>query len=118
MNKKFREFDFRESYPTIIRGESLTQQCHTAECDINRIVKRYDAGGVLPHPGELQYMDVTGLQGDLTEKMVKSMDILYQHGEALAAQQVAAEEKEKQELAALREKAEQFDKLQQGENPD
>lgn len=112
----FRPFNWRESRKTFIRGESLTQQCHTAECDINRIVKRYDAGGVLPHPGDLQYMDVTGLQGDLTEKMVKSMDIMLQHGEHLAAQQVAAEEKEKQELASLRDKAAQFDKLQQDEN--
>lgn len=45
-------------------GESATKQSFKDECDINRIMARYQVTGVLPEqlmPGQPQFVDVTGV---------------------------------------------------------
>jgi len=49
---------------------SRTLQQHAAACDINNIMNRYARTGSLPPPRAApQFADVTGLQGDLTERV-------------------------------------------------
>lgn len=46
-------------------GPGLTKQSFKDECDINRIMARYQVTGVLPEnlqPGAPQYVDVTGIE--------------------------------------------------------
>lgn len=63
---------------TVVEGDSMTQQSHAASCDINTIVGQFTRTGFLPpgRDGEPQYADVTGLQGDLTEKLIKSQQVI------------------------------------------
>lgn len=64
---------WRGALKTIIDGPSMTQQSHAESCDINNIVRTYDRTGVLPPATrEAQYGDVTDLQGDLTERLLKA----------------------------------------------
>lgn len=67
----------RHRTPTIIEGESMTQQQFEQGCNINYLVARYQNTGMLP-PGNAVpvYADVTGLQGDLTELHNQSQEKL------------------------------------------
>lgn len=66
-------------------GESMTQQCHKDQTDVNAIVARFDRTGYLPpNTGQGQYGDVTGLQGDLTERISLASQTI-QRAEAFAA---------------------------------
>lgn len=67
----------RESYPTINNEPSATDTSHGNETDINRIMERFDRDGILPPmQGEPVYMDVTDLQGDLTEMYNEAQETL------------------------------------------
>lgn len=68
---------FRERFPTIIVGESMTHQSHAASVDINAIVARFQRTGQLP-PGNGPgvYADVTALQGDLVERAIASQEVI------------------------------------------
>lgn len=58
-------------------GESMTQQAHLDQTDVNAIVARFDRTGQLPPALRAgQYADVTGLQGDLTERLNYAQDTL------------------------------------------
>ena len=66
MSKK--ENKFRSAYGEKLKvvlttGEGLTEQCHKDECDINKIIAKYDRTGVLNHVNEFeaQYGDLTGI---------------------------------------------------------
>lgn len=55
--------------------ESLVQQAHWDQTDVNAIVDRYHRTGILPPvQNNGVYADVTGLQGDLTERIQKSRE--------------------------------------------
>lgn len=60
----------RERVQSIQGGESCTDINHQEASDVNEIVARYHRSGFLP-PATKQatYADVTGLQGDLTERI-------------------------------------------------
>lgn len=81
---------------TKIHGESKTQQHHKDTVDINAIVNRYQRTGELP-PAKTppQYADVTGLQGDLQERITASQKAI-----AKADSDLAANHKKKQDKAA------------------
>lgn len=68
---------FRMSLKFHPEGESMTQQHHRDQTDINNIVERYARTGNLP-PGRLesQYADVTELQGDLGERILASRETM------------------------------------------
>lgn len=77
---------WRESRPTPMNSESLTQQAGAEAADINNIVKRYHRDGFLPNTGkEAQYLDCTGLQGDLTERLAFARETLETAGRYLDA---------------------------------
>jgi len=48
---------------TITTLDARTEQCHRDECDINKIIAKYDRTGVLTHVNdfEARYEDLTGL---------------------------------------------------------
>jgi len=48
---------------TITTLDARTEQCHREECDINKIIAKYDRTGVLNHVNdfEARYEDLTGL---------------------------------------------------------
>lgn len=69
---------------TIIEGDSRTETSHAEATDINFIVNRFARTGQLPPPRrEPFYGDVTGLQGDLTERLEWANQII---GEAVQYQ--------------------------------
>lgn len=88
--------------PTIILGESMTHQSHAESCDINNIIRRFDRTGVLP-PGTrpAQYADVTALQGDLTERINTSREILDTAGRALEQKQEEVKKKKQEQQVEL-----------------
>lgn len=58
-------------------GESMTQQSHFDQTDVNAIVARFDRTGQLPPARQAPvYGDVTGLQGDLTDRINQSRDTI------------------------------------------
>lgn len=68
---------WRQPHRTHITGESMTAQSHAESCDINRIVAQFHRTGSLPSSHrEPQYLDVTGLQGDLTEAYNRSSETI------------------------------------------
>lgn len=67
----------RERLVTVIEGESATDRSHGNQTDVNAIVERFKRTGILPPPTKQgQYMDCTGLQGDLTELINKSREAI------------------------------------------
>lgn len=69
---------------TTFSGKSMTHQSHAESCDINNIIRKFDRTGVLPPSTRPeQYADVTGLQGDLTERINTSREILDKAGRAV-----------------------------------
>jgi len=64
---------YRARLKVLSEGETMTQQSHRDQTDINNIVNRYARTGQLPPATrQAQYADVTGLQGDLTELVARS----------------------------------------------
>lgn len=80
MSKAYREFTLHEDSPSTTpdmreyckrpgrvledgRPEYTTQQHHKAECDINKIIEKYDKKGVITHISrfEAKFGDLTGL---------------------------------------------------------
>lgn len=58
---------------TFTEGETMTQQSHKDQTDVNAIVARFDRTGYMPpEKGQRQYGDVTALQGELTDLIEKS----------------------------------------------
>ena len=75
-------------------GESKTRQSEADQSDVNKIVERFSRTGYLP-PMTSQpiYDDVTGIQGDFTDKINESLatrEIYQNEQNALAAAQAAA----------------------------
>jgi len=62
-NNKFRSAYGEKLKVTLTTEDSRTEQCHKDECDINKIIAKYDRTGVLNHVNEFeaQYEDLTGL---------------------------------------------------------
>lgn len=89
---------------TRVRGVSRTHQSHKDQVDINNIVRRFDQTGELPPSNrQPQYADVTLLQGDLTDRINRSREVLDQAGrthEQLQAQRKADQEKQQLDLVA------------------
>lgn len=57
-------------------GESMTQQQHKDQTDVNAIVERFERTGSLPpNMGQGQFADVSELQGDLSDLINRSRDI-------------------------------------------
>lgn len=82
----FRHAQSRMRIQTFIVGESMTHQSHADSCDINSILSRYEATGVLPPARHApQYADVTGLQVDLTDAINRSRDVIRTVEEAQAS---------------------------------
>lgn len=55
-------FDSRSRTPIELKG-GRTQQAHANECDINKIMRKYERLGVLPqHVGVAQYGDFTSVE--------------------------------------------------------
>lgn len=100
----------RERVRTPSGGVSRTHQAHADECDINKILARFDNTGSLPPgKGEGQYANVVGLQGDLTTRINHSREILDQAGRDLdekrqrdIEEQIAEQKSRDEELERLR----------------
>lgn len=61
----------------LLEGESLTHQSFKEESDINRILKRYSDTGVLPQSDNKgTFADVSGLQVELTQAHLNSLDTM------------------------------------------
>lgn len=79
------------------KGESKTRQADADSVNINAIIDRYSRTGMMP-PARYDpaYADVTGLQGDLTERYNESREITARfqadtaRAEALRAEKAAA----------------------------
>lgn len=81
---------------TVIDGESMTETGHEALSDINNIVKRYKRTGLMPPGrGPGQYMDVSGLQMPLEERIAFTQKVaakrMAEIEEAKAAHKAKAE---------------------------
>lgn len=60
----------RERVQTPVGTEVITDQSWRQDADVNYIVERYKRSGHLPKPVTAPvYADVSGLQGDLTERL-------------------------------------------------
>ena len=63
--------------PTIVEGESMTDDSAGNDTDINNIIARFDRTGQLPTGrGPGQFEDVSGLNQDLTELLSKQKEAL------------------------------------------
>lgn len=92
----------RHRTPTIILGESMTHQSHAEACDINNIIRRFDRTGALPPATRPeQYADVTGLQGDLTERINSSREILDKAGRAVEQRREEVKKKKQEQQLEL-----------------
>ncbi|MEM2002562.1 MAG: hypothetical protein QXT77_07965 [Candidatus Methanomethylicaceae archaeon] len=100
----------------------MTHQSHADSCDINNIIRRFDRTGVLP-PSDRpqQFADVTGLQGDLTDRINSSREILDKAGRVVDEKRKEVKKKaaERQqdletEIARLKAENETLVKLQSG----
>ena len=60
---KFRTAYGEKLKVTLTTNDARTEQCHKDECDINKIIAKYDKTGVLTHVNtfEAKYEDLTGL---------------------------------------------------------
>lgn len=96
--------------PTIIEGKSMTHQSHAEKCDINHIIRRFDRTGVLPpETRPAQYHDVTALQGDLTERINSSRQVLDTAGRALQEHRDKVKQENQDYVAQLEAKVKQFE---------
>lgn len=87
----------RERVQHTVVGESLTHQSHADSCDVNNIIRRYERTGELPLARRPpQYGDVTGLQGDLTERHQAAQEII-----ETSREHVKKRRKERQETLPL-----------------
>lgn len=88
--------------PTIILGDSKTHQSHAEACDINHIIRRFDRTGVLsPETRPAQFHDVTALQGDLTERINQSREVLDTAGRALQEHRDKVKQKREEQQIEL-----------------
>lgn len=70
--RKIRKAFDRVGYPMEVFEESLTKQSFVAESDVNNIMKRYRATGLIRAlPGQPMYMDCTSLPEDYQEALNK-----------------------------------------------
>lgn len=107
---------YYEPYRVVTKtgGESATDTSFGNDTNINRIIARFKRDGESikpPEPGTLNYEDVTGLQGDLTETIQRAKDAqielekLQAKANQEAAAEAAADKKLFQELKAEKAKA-------------
>lgn len=69
----------RERIVTKLEGDSMVQKSALEECDINKVIEKFNRTGILPRTKSVgQFADVTGVQGDLTEKLAESEATLSQ----------------------------------------
>lgn len=96
-----------------VRGESMTHQSHKNQCDVNAIVKRFDRTGELPPPTRPpQYADVSELQGDLTERINLSREVLDTAGRALDEKRQAEKEAKRQAQIDLEDEVKRLRELE------
>lgn len=59
-------------------GESMCDQSAAGPTDVNYIIERYARTGIMPEPNKdkAQYGDVTSLQGDLTDRIKWSNELI------------------------------------------
>lgn len=83
---KVRRPNCRVRYAMDFTGqESLVQQAHYDQTDINQVVERYRRTGVMPSgKSNGRFADVTGLQGDPTELIERSREVIQQTAEFLS----------------------------------
>lgn len=84
-------------------GETRTQQHHKDLTDINHIVSRYARTSEMPPAkSEPSYADVTGLQGDLGERIIASREVIEKSDRYLSDKQKekAKADKEKEAKSA------------------
>lgn len=79
-----RNYRWRERRSIELDGESMTEQAHRDQTDINSIVQRFQRTGVLPEQRQGQYADVTSLQGDFLERVEHARKVIASYGEAVA----------------------------------
>ena len=79
-------------------GESVTDQSHAAQVDINNIVKLYHRTGQLPEVNKehAQFADVSDLQGDLTENLIKSQETIDEFNREQREAQAAAQAQDRE----------------------
>lgn len=107
----------RHRHITHIYGESLTHQSHAESCDINNIIRRFDNTGILPpSTREPQYADVTGLQGDLTERINESRETLDAAGRHLEQKQLDDQKQKQQKQIDLENELAELKAAQSGDN--
>lgn len=100
----------RARVTTIFTGESMTHQSHADSCDINNIIRKFDRTGVLPPSTRPeQYADVTGLQGDLTERINTSREILDKAGRVVEQQREDVKKKKQDYVAELEAKVKELE---------
>lgn len=103
----------RNRYRTPVVGESMTHQSHKDLCDVNAIVKRFDRTGELPPATrEAQYADVSSLQGDLTERIAMSREVLDTAGRHVDEKCKADQAKKRQQQVDLEEEVDRLRKLE------
>lgn len=71
MTRHIRKTFDRERYPFYTTGVSATHQAHKDECDVNRIMAKWQKTGVLEHRNTYQgnYGDFTNLPMDYQESL-------------------------------------------------
>ena len=65
---------------TITTLDARTEQCHRDECDINKIIAKYDRTGVLNHVNdfEARYEDLTGLDYQTMLNIVANANSMFE----------------------------------------
>lgn len=71
-------------------GESMTEQSHAEDCDVNSIIKRYSRSGSLPPPGSPPiFEDVSELNRPYSE-LLRESEATVEAFEAFSASEAAA----------------------------
>ena len=69
----------RADYQTEIIGESMTEQSHKDQCDVNLIIKQYERTGLITHLTSVkaEYGDVDAIELQQALELVKNADIAF-----------------------------------------
>lgn len=83
--RQVRNYGHRERVALHITEPSMTEQHHAMSCDVNHIIKRFQATGQLPPGNAGQYLDAVPFQRTLQERIHSSQEIISGFAEAAAS---------------------------------
>jgi len=101
-----RDFDAARQVPRelfVPSGLSRTDTSQAEACDVNLIYERFARSGVLPASRQGQYADVSGLGGDMGERVQRFHDVSERYAAGAAAHRERVEAEANAEAVAMAE---------------